>query len=84
MRAITQKQIKAKKKAIVENTAINIGYAQAVFYEIPAYAMIKAIKENTEIIKPNQKDIEVENILITESIKNMNYQDFKDIQNYFF
>ena len=81
---LTQRQIKAKKRAIVENSAINVGYYNSVFNYLPAYALFPAIKEFASTISNMKNDKEIEDILITESVKNMNYQDFKDIQNYFF
>lgn len=84
MRYRKQKQIKAKKKAVSENTAINVGYANAVFNKIPAYALILAVKECAGFIGSVSKEKQIENILITESVKNMNYQDFREIENYFF
>lgn len=84
MRYRTKKQIKSKKKAITENTAINVGYYNSVFNYLPAYALIPAIKEFAELISRTEKEKDIENILITESVKNMNYQDFRQIENYFF
>lgn len=84
MRYRTKKQIKSKKKAITENTAINVGYYNSVFNYLPAYVLIPAIKEFAELISRTEKEKDIENILITESVKNMNYQDFRQIENYFF
>lgn len=84
MRCRTKKQIKSKKKAITENTAINVGYYNSVFNCLPAYALIPVIKEFAELISRTEKEKDIENILITESVKNMNYQDFRQIENYFF
>lgn len=84
MRILTQRQIKAKKRAITENTAINVGYYNSVFNYLPAYALLSAIKEFAEVIGKTKNDKDIENILITESVRNMNYQDFRKIENYFF
>lgn len=82
----TKKQIKALKKDIVNNTAINVGYYDSLLNNLPAYAMLEAIKEITKngLINKETKDSDIKNILITESIKNMNYQDFKDVSKFFF
>ena len=83
MKILTKKQIKAKKREIVNNTALYVGYYNSVFNYLPAYALIPAIKEYAEIISKMKTEKEIENLLITESVKNMNYQDFKKIENYF-
>jgi len=84
--ATTKKQIKALKKDIVNNTAVNVGYYESVLDNIPSYAMIEAIKEmtTTGLISKETKDADIKNILVTESVKQMSYQDFKDVSKFFF
>nr|DAN44003.1 MAG TPA: hypothetical protein [Caudoviricetes sp.] len=84
MESPTKQQLKRKKQEIVENTAINVGYATAVFNQIPAYAMIAAVRENVDLIPTMKTETDVMNLLVTESVRHMNYQDFKDIEQYFF
>lgn len=84
MRYRIKKQIKAKKKDILEYTAINIGYHNSVLNHLPVYALIPVIKEFAHLINNTSKDKDIENILITESVRKMNYQDFKQIEEYFF
>ena len=84
MESPTKQQLKRKKQEIVENTAINVGYATAVFNQIPAYAMIAAVRENVDLIPTMKTETDVMNLLVTESGRHMNYQDFKDIEQYFF
>ena len=84
MEAPSKQQIKKKKQEIVEVTAINVGYATAVFNQIPAYAMIAAFRENVDLISTMKTDTDIMNLLVTESVRHMSYQDFKDIEKYFF
>lgn len=84
MEAPSKQQIKKKKQEIVEVTAINVGYATAVFNQIPAYAMIAAVRENVDLISTMKTDTDIMNLLVTESVRHMSYQDFKDIEKYFF
>lgn len=80
----TQRQIKAKKREIVMNTALYVGYCNDVFNLLPGYTLIPVIKEFAEIISNMKNDKEIENMIITECVRNMNYQDFKEIESYFF
>ena len=84
MGAPSKQQIKKKKQEIVEVTAINVGYATDVFNQIPAYAMIAAVRENVDLIPTMKTESDVMNLLVTESVRHMSYQDFKDIEQYFF
>ena len=84
MEAPSKQQIKKKKDEIVRNTALNVGYAIDVFNQIPAYAMIAAVRESVDLIPTMRTDSDVMNLLVTESVRHMSYQDFKDIEQYFF
>lgn len=74
------------KADISQNTAINIGYYWEVLNEIPGEVLIDTIKEiaMNGWINNNTSEQELRNMLITESVKNMSYQEFKDIAHYFF
>ncbi len=78
-----QKSLKNQKKEIVNKTALFVGYSMKVLNKLPIYAMIEGIKAVKEISKTDD-DNEIQNIFLTESIKNTNYQDFKNIATYFF
>lgn len=82
----TKKQIKQLKKEITTESAINIGYSMNVINHIPIYAICKAQKSICidNLIHPYMDDVEITNVIITEAVKSMNYQDFKDIYKYFF
>ena len=84
MEAPSKQQIKKKKDEIVRNTAINVGYSTDVFNQIPTYAMIAAVRERVDLIPTMRTDSDVMNLLVTESVRHMSYQDFKDIEQYFF
>ena len=78
-----KKQIKALKKRIVNESALNVGYNFTIFQKLPVYAITQALKE----ISANDTitdESEIKNIFITEAIKNTNYQDFKEIAPCFF
>ncbi len=79
----TKKEYKRMKAEIVQESAINVGYYNDM--QIPLYAIVKAVRNISEMgYKPNIEDIEIENMLITEAIKELNFQDFKAVAPYFF
>lgn len=85
-RGVNQKTYKDLKADISQNTAINIGYYWEVLNEIPGEVLIDTIKEIAlnGWINNNTSEQELRNMLITESVKNMSYPEFKDIAHYFF
>lgn len=85
-RGVNQKTYKDLKADISQNTEINIGYYWEVLNEIPGEVLIDTIKEIAlnGWINNNTSEQELRNMLITESVKNMSYQEFKDIAHYFF
>lgn len=85
-RGVNQRTYKDLKADISQNTAINIGYYWGVLNEIPGEVLIDTIKEIAVNgwINNNTSEQELRNMLITESVKNMSYQEFKDIAHYFF
>lgn len=85
-RGVNQRTYKDLKADISQNTAINIGYYWEVLNEIPGEVLIDTIKEiaMNGWINNNTSEQELRNMLITESVKNMSYQEFKDIAHYFF
>lgn len=83
---MNQNQIKRLKKSIVKESAINIGFNTSVINKLPEYAIIEAIRK-IALILPNNSytpDADIRNMLVTESVKAMNFQDFKEIKDYFF
>lgn len=85
-RGVNQRTYKDLKADISQHTAINIGYYWEVLNEIPGEVLIDTIKEIAVNgwINNNTSEQELRNMLITESVKNMSYQEFKDIAHYFF
>nr|WP_297310216.1 hypothetical protein [uncultured Flavobacterium sp.] len=82
----TKKQIKALKREIVTNSAVNIGFYNTIINALPIYATIEAVK-NISVsgyININTPEAEATNILVTEAIKVTSYQDFKELVKYFF
>ena len=80
----TKAQFKSLKKRITEETAVNVGYYTEILSQLPEYALFEAIRQSKDILKPNTHDAELRNIIVTESVKAMNYQDFKEIAGMFF
>ena len=80
----TKAQFKTLKKRITEETAVNVGYYTEILSQLPEYALFEAIRQSKDILKPNTDDAELRNIIVTESVKAMNYQDFKEIAGMFF
>lgn len=89
---MNQKQIKMLKKQIVDESALNVGYYEAVIPEIieniDSDAFYELMGKSSgewllEAAKSNNR-VEFENILVSEMIKNMSYSDFKNIAHYFF
>ncbi|SFL29175.1 hypothetical protein [Lactococcus garvieae] len=88
---MNQKEIKAIKKAISEETAFNIGYyaglpAKLMENEYSFFAAMKEPAVGELLSAAAQKDAigEFYNIFVTESIQHMNYSEFKEIAPYFF
>ena len=81
----TQKTLKKLKKDIANETAINIGYYQSILQNIPNYAILEATRNICKLgLKDKTTDSELENMIVTESINAMNFQDFKKVAKYFF
>ncbi|MFM0788408.1 hypothetical protein P7J41_05545 [Streptococcus suis] len=88
---MNQKQLnqhgwKELKKEVVEDTALNVGYFPGILQAIPDYAMMDAVRTIAldGWLTANTEDIAIHNMLVTESIKNLNFQDFKDVAPYLF
>ncbi|MGT2755753.1 hypothetical protein [Streptococcus ovuberis] len=83
---LTQKDYKALKQGVVADTAIGVGFFAGIESKIPDYALIEAIREmaTNGWIGHQTSDGDIRNMLVTESIKAMNFQDFKDVAPYLF
>ena len=86
MNTLLQKQFKRMKREVEEETARGIGYFEGILEHIPSYPLSEAVKELTLSgwITPHTDVIDVQNMIVTESIKWMNYQDFKEVAPYLF
>ena len=81
----TQKTLKKLKKDIANETAINIGYYPSILQNIPNYAILEATRNICKLgLKDKTTDSELENMIVTESINAMNFQDFKKVAKFFF
>ena len=86
MNTLPQKQFKRMKREVEEETARGIGYFEGILEHIPSYPLSEAVKELalSGLITPHTDVIDVQNMIVTESIKWMNYQDFKEVAPYLF
>lgn len=86
MNTLPQKQFKRMKREVEEETARGIGYFEGILEHIPPYTLSEAVKELalSGWITPHTDVIDVQNMIVTESIKWMNYQDFKEVASYLF
>lgn len=93
--APTQKQTKALKREIVEEGALQIGYLQGVkakMLELDPDIIEKTVASSGgwvgESLTLQADEVpqrgEFDNILVTEMVRNLNYQDFKEVAPYFF
>lgn len=80
----TKAEFKALKRRISDETAVNVGYYTEVLTQLPEYALFEAIRQTKNISAPIHDDAELRNIIVTESVKAMNYQDFKEVAGMFF
>lgn len=85
-RQLSQRDWKNLKKEVVEETAINVGYFPGIMQALPDYALMDAIRSIAldGWLTVNTEDSTLHNMLVTESIKHLNYQDFKDVAPYLF
>ena len=74
------------KREVEEETARGIGYFEGILEHIPSYPLSEAVKELalSGWITPHTDVIDIQNMIVTESIKWMNYQDFKGVAPYLF
>ena len=82
----TQKELKRLKKDIADRSAINIGYSSAILQNLPNYALIEAVRiiTSNNLIKGDEGHADMENVLVTEAVDALNFQDFKEISKFFF
>ena len=86
MNTLPQKQFKRMKRKVEEETARGIGYFEGILEHIPSYPLSEAVKELalSGWITSHTDVIDVQNMIVTESIKWMNYQDFKEVAPIYF
>lgn len=85
-RGISKKTYKDIKKEVSLNTAMNVGYYSNVISDINPRLLTETITElaTNGWIKEDTEHEDIMNMLVTESVKKMNYQEFKNIADKFF
>ncbi len=85
-RGISKKTYKDIKKEVSLNTAMNVGYYSNVISDIHPRLLTETIIElaTNGWIKEDIKHEDIMNMIVTESVKKMNYQEFKNIADKFF
>lgn len=85
-RGISKKTYKDIKKEVSLNTAINVGYYSNVINDIHPRLLTETITElaTNGWIREDTQHEDIMNMLVTESVKKMNYQEFKNIADKFF
>lgn len=85
-RGISKKTYKDIKKEVSLNTAMNVGYYSNVISDIHPRLLTDTITElaTNGWIKEDTEHEDIMNMLVTESVKKMNYQEFKNIADKFF
>lgn len=83
---LSQKDYKQMKQKVIEESAYGVGFFDGIFSHLPDYALVDAVKEIAQegFISPKTDDGTIRNMLVTEAIKVMNYQDFKEVAPYLF
>lgn len=83
---LSQKDYKQTKQKVIEESAYGVGFFDGIFSHLPDYALVDAVKEIAQegFISPETDDGTIRNMLVTEAIKVMNYQDFKEVAPYLF
>lgn len=83
---LSQRLYKQMKREVTEESAYGVGFFEGIESKIPLYAMVDAVREmaSNGWVRADTSDAELRNMLITESIKQLNYQDFKDVASYLF
>lgn len=84
--SLSQRQYKQMKREVTEESAYGVGFYEGIESKIPIYAMIDAMREMASDgwVRADTSDAELRNMFITQSIKQLNYQDFKDVASYLF
>lgn len=83
---LNQKEYKAIKREIVEESAFSVGYFEGILSKLPSEILIDVVKDlvSDGTLNGFLERYELQNIMVTETIKQMTYQDFKKVASYFF
>lgn len=74
------------KREVAEETATGIGFFEGILDKIPKDILFDAIREMSvnQWIDEKTKSSEIMNMIVTESIRLMTYQEFKEVAPYLF
>lgn len=83
---LRQHELKRLKKEVVDHSALEVGYFEGILSALPSYSLIEAVRSlsSNGWVTPSSSEAELQNLLISEAIKALNYQDFKDVAPYLF
>lgn len=83
---LSQRDYKKMKKDVDEYGAYGIGFWEGIESQIPLYVWVDVTRKIGEEgwIRPGMTDAQIKQLLITESIRHMNFQDFKRVASYLF
>lgn len=88
---MNQKTIKGIKREISEDTAINVGFYQGtlatILDKLGTYHLKEVLSDQGDLISSiaqSHSETELENIIVTEMINKMSYQEFKEVASCFF
>ena len=86
MGSLNKKTIKKMKQEVSEETALGIGFYPEILNKISGDIVFEAFKEISlnGWINSDTSNSTIENMVITESIKKMGYQEFKEVMPYLF
>lgn len=84
--SLSKKDYKRIKQEVIEESAYGVGFFDGIFSHLPDYALVDAVRAISEegFIGHGTDDGTIRNMLVTEAIQAMNYQDFKEVAPYLF
>lgn len=83
---MTQRDYKNMKKDVDEFGAYGVGFFEGIESQIPLYVWVDVVRDiaSQGWVTATTTDVQMKQMLITESIKRMNFQDFKAVAPYLF
>lgn len=83
---LSQAEYKQMKKDVDEHGAYGVGFFEGIESKIPLYVWVDLVRKIGEEgwVRLGMTDSELRQLLVTEAIRLINYQDFKDLAPYLF